>query len=116
MTLALPGGLDDDSERQQKFDQIAQAMPGFGGKSVEIRYGTTVLTWTASTTSAGATVSHGLGKTPQIVVATVGAYGSSNAAHAQVGGFGATTFNLQGQITAGAALTGTLPCYWIAIG
>lgn len=114
MALPLPGGPDDDPDRQQKFDALARAMAGFGGKSVEIRYGTATLTFTASTDSAAVSVTHGLGRLPVSVVAM--SFGSSfgRVANCNWASPTATTFLFAGEVK--TAFTGTVTVTWIAIG
>lgn len=113
--LQLPHGPDDDPQRQQKFEAISQAMPGFGGKSVEMRYGTATVTFTASTDSDLPTVSHGLGRVPVVVVATpfnVATY--ANIPKVDWFGATATTFSLAAR--AESAITLAVSVTWIAIG
>lgn len=70
--LQLPHGPDDDPARQQKFEAIVRAMPGFGGKSIEIRFGTATGTWPGGSPRANNdSTSHGLGRAPVVVLVTV---------------------------------------------
>jgi hypothetical protein len=112
--LQLPGGPDDDHVRQQKFEEIAKAMPGFGGKSVEIRFGAAVATFSGGTGSNIVNVEHGLGRVPQAVSvladsSAINVFGQKNGA--------ATTTILPISLTAPlGAYTGNVTFYWIAIG
>lgn len=113
MALPLPGGPDPDPARQQKFDRIAQALIGTGGKSVELRFGADVATFTASTGSGIVTVTHGLGRAPVAVFALA----DTNAVNvfAQKNG-AATTTTVPFSLTSLTAHTGNVTFYWFAIG
>lgn len=113
--LQLPGGPDDDHVRQRKFDEIAQAMPGFGGKSMEVRFGITNLAFAASTTLTVTGIAHGLGRVPVAIIATShGAPSFGQLVLCDTGGWTTTTFQLNGELK--TAYTGTIPVSWIAIG
>jgi hypothetical protein len=122
MSIKLPDPLVKHDEWpdirdgvQRDFDAIALAIPGTGGKDIEIRYGTATVTFTASQDSDLPTVNHGLGRTPVIVVATpynVAAYANIP----KVDWFGATstTFALAARVE--SAITLAVTVTWIAIG
>lgn len=114
MSLPLQGGPDPDPDRQVKFDQLSKAMPGFGGKSVEIRFGGATLTWSAAALSVVASVPHGLGRAPVSVQLTPDAtFGASW--HPVVNGYDASNLSVRGWSAAGVQ-TGSAVVYWIAIG
>lgn len=118
MATALPGGPDGDPQRQQKFDALAQAMPGLGGKSVEIRYGTVTLTWAnGQANSAVSVVTHGLGRAPNVVLVTANGTGGPDLLVCQAFTFTATQFSVQGGFLTGtSAGTTNVTAGWIAIG
>lgn len=118
MALPLPGGLDPDPDRQQKFEALAKAVPGYGGLAVEERFGVSILTWPGATTISGTlTVTHGLGRAPVNVQATTkGILGEVLCAEA--GNYTATTFDLHAQFVAGftPAAAATFQVAWRAVG
>jgi hypothetical protein len=92
---------------------IRQLQGALGGRS--FTFGTATLTFTASTNSAGITVTHGLGKTPIGVLATgqmAPAFG--NIVTPNPTAIGATTFGLSGEVK--TAFTGSIPVFWMAVG
>lgn len=111
--LQLPGGRDDDELRQLKFDAIAKAMPGFGGAAVEIRWGAGTVDFTASATSAGKVVSHGLSRTPSVVIACEVTTG--NGVILRTNTYTSTSFTAVGTNPFGSG-TYSASFAWIAIG
>lgn len=88
---------------------VRQLQGAVGGR--KFRAGTASLSWSASTT-AGVTVTHGLGETPTVVLLTV--HGTPSAlvtAHPHT--IGATTFAIQG-VHAGV-VTETRTVSWLAL-
>lgn len=109
-----------DPRAQANFEQLESlwasvlALPPGGNSSPRVAYGSKALTWTAAVDSAVASVTHGLGRVPTIVVATIVATGADRE-FAQVGASTSTAFDLIGSATSGA-FTGTRTAYWLAIG
>jgi hypothetical protein len=119
MAFSLPGEADPDPDRQQKFEALARAMVGFGGRSVEIRFG--VGTWTYPGGHIGSnitTVSHGLGRVP--VVATAFALSDQGPDEMITGmafTYTATTFGTRGIFKTSVLGAGATASFgWIAIG
>jgi len=111
-----------DPRAQENFEQLEGdlpkswlqlAAPLVAGR--KIARGTTLLTWTAATGSGIVTVTHGLGTTPTEILATLNCVAVANRGYAAVGNIGATTFQIAGELTNGAA-TGSLNAHWVAIG
>lgn len=114
MTLPDPG-LVSDPDTQRALDAIRQAFPIGLEQLRGLKYGTAALTFTASTNSATTAVTHGLGTTPTAVVATsLMAPGFGNIPNCNAYNFGATSFDLNGELT--AAYTGSISVSWVAIG
>lgn len=86
---------------------------GFSIFGIGVRFGTNTVTFTASASSAGTAVTHGLSRTPkflncnQAVSTSVLIFGASSV--------GASTFTASAFSVAGA-ITGTFTFYWLAIG
>lgn len=120
MALPLPGGPDPDPGRQQKFEALARAMPGFGGKDVEIRYGSGTWTWPGGQSSSGiTTVTHGLGRIPVGVwVMSNQDQGANEVIVADAFTYTATTFGTRGSSKVGTnyAAASTATFVWFAIG
>jgi hypothetical protein len=95
-------------------------VPGFGGRGVEVRYAAATVTWPgASSICTQLTVTHGLGKTPAVVVATAVGSGSEGQVIAvHVSSYTATSFQVQAEYVKGFApvLGTTRDVAWIAIG
>lgn len=119
MSIKLPDPLVKHSEWpdvregvQRDLDAIALAVPGTGGKDVELRYGTAEVTFTASAASANTVVSHGLGRTPvAVVVSSAEGFGIFYQSFTWT----TTTFTATGAYPFGT-LSGTFTFAWIAIG
>lgn len=100
---------------QRDLDAIATLMPGFGGKSVEIRYGTATLAFSASATAAVGAVAHGLGRAPQAIALNVKNVTNFNQiATLEWHNATTTTFDINGLVP--AAITANVALSWIAIG
>lgn len=89
---------------------IRQLQGALGGR--RLKMGSTTLTWTLSQVSGAATITHGLGEQPALVVATVMAVGSGQNAFVQYGNVTATTFQLTGWSP--GVFSGTLGVSWVA--
>lgn len=87
------------------------AVTGTGRK---IAFGTVSVAFAASPSSSTATITHGLGTTPAVVLATMRGLGPGVAVYPVTGSVGATTFQVQGEAT--AAITATVTIDWLAIG
>lgn len=102
---------------QRNFDALAGAAFGTGGQQFELRVGTVAVSWAANVNSTVAVVTHGLGRAPLGVVATV-----VNSPQAILGtvptpnifGETATQFSLDAETR--VAFTGSQTFFWIAIG
>lgn len=84
-------------------------------QALHLDFGQQTLTWTASNLSATATVSHGLGTSPQVVLATaVGAPGPGEVPALNTFSYTSTQFNLNGDVRT----SGSFSCNvnWLAIG
>jgi hypothetical protein len=94
---------------------IRQLQGALDGKSV--RVGTATLTYTAAAVSAAATVNHGLGVTPDFVIAG----GTTSAADRHVvnyvaGSRNSTSFQLQSEVADGSAVSLSISVFWLAVG
>lgn len=120
--------LFDNSVSQRNFDKLALAVldmgsdPATGGpRSVSVRFGTQTLTWAGGTQASNfPSISHGLGRTPVVVlVSPIGGLSAGTAwAVASAFGYGASTFVLQAKThdeSSPAAATTAL-IGWVAIG
>lgn len=112
MTNFLPGGSP-----QQQADQLNLFLSTlFGGKSPRIRYGSAGGTFGGGTTFVTPTVSHGLGTTPIVVLAT-GNRGGAKDWLVMTGNFTATQFTVT-VVTRDASIPGAgsvATFYWIAV-
>lgn len=113
MTIALEH-LADASIADRNFQKLTRLVMDTGGQTAGIRFGATSVVFTAVAT-ASTTVTHGLGKTPIVALATFDISGTAFHIMAEVFSVGATTFGLQGFLPAGAATT-TRTAYWVVIG
>lgn len=123
MTLPLPpvtnheGQLDPEVV-QFNFDKLAQLVPETGGLSVRLRFGTGTLTWPGgSQFSNGLSPTHGLGTTPQVVVAIV-MRSTTPLVVLNLTATGATTFSVVGETSdaTSPANTRTDTVHWLVIG
>jgi hypothetical protein len=120
VTLPLPTTVDDPAT-QQCLDRLAQQFPIQGANLAKtlkvlsgtptLAFGTGTFVFTASTISAEATVTHGLPKTPTVVIGSA----SDPALSFAVKSLGSTTFKAQ-SFDAFGATTGSFTFYWLAIG
>jgi hypothetical protein len=81
--------------------------------------GSLVLTWAAAATSATTTQAHGLGVIPQIAIVTPAGgqtVASGPAVLLAATPFDATNIYVIGRDTDATARTGSVTCYWLAIG
>lgn len=86
------------------------------GTTRKVAFGTASVSYSASNTSSTATVTHGLGTTPSVVVAIQSNDGDGRIASVGVSSIGSTTFVLQARDWAGSTVTKTSTLYWVAIG
>lgn len=127
MTVPLPwasvrnpdGSLNPEA-LQADIDELAKAMPGLGGASMEIRFGVSTVTWPGgSGISNGLVVTHGLGRPPVVVVATQNtSVGLAKIPTVGTQAFTTTTFTLFAGTVDGTSPTNTSTSTisWIAIG
>lgn len=114
MTISLEQ-LADGSLSDRNFQKLMRLVLDTGGVTAGARWGIATLSFTASTDSATLSVTHGLGTTPIVAVAT-----SYNAAafgkipNCNTFSYAATTFSLNGEVK--TAFTGTATVGWVAIG
>lgn len=109
--MTLPLIQVPDHDIQFNFDEIAKRFLDTGGRALKMRSGTGTISIVANN-SGNATVTHGLGSTPSVVVATtdqVNWFASNDS-------FGASTFRVQVREYQAAVVTVTVTYYWLAIG
>jgi hypothetical protein len=87
---------------------LSAATPGTS--TPKFACGISSVVFTASDTSATASVAHGLGVTPQIALTTATDWNHKIAAF----NLGASTFDVKGKYD--TSITGTATFYWLAIG
>lgn len=92
---------------------IASAF-NIGPAASSMRFGTQTLAFTASTNSAAATVTHGLDKTPSVIVAAALNASFGNIPNPDFNTVGATTFDMLGEVK--TSFTGSVTMMWIALG
>lgn len=123
MTLPLELGAIQDPNIRRAFEQVAQQFPlhsqnlandvlvlASTGTARKVAFGTSTVTFTASTVSATTNVTHGLGVAPISVQLTSEALGIGLVVSAK----GSTTFTAQGWTP--TATSGTITFDWVAIG
>lgn len=106
--------VSDVAAAQRNFDTLTRTMLETGGVSASIRFGTKSVSTSASTTGT-ASVTHGMGATPLLVVATA-LNSTGGLTNVCVDTIGATTFNTSIKFTDGVARTTSITVGWIAIG
>lgn len=109
--------LLDNTPAARNFSKLASLVPDTGGQSVGVRFGTQQLTWPGSnTTTSTATVTHGLGRTPVVVLANV--VSGAPFAVTSLGTVGAATFTLNARTVDGSSpANGThATVHWMVIG
>lgn len=102
----------DGSVTARNFDAVARLLIDTGDQSFGVRIGTADATFTAADTSASTVVSHGLGRTPVVVVMQERGGGL----RASVDARSDTTFTFRGYTTQGTTLTNTVTYDWLVIG
>lgn len=119
MTISLEHVLGDEVVRRN-FERLAALALDTGGESVGIRFGTATVTWAgASGTSGTLVVSHGLGTTPLVTLASVmGTASDSSVVFAFTGSApGGSTFNVAARNPSAIPVNGTTAkVAWLAIG
>lgn len=100
----------DDNTLQFNFDKIAHGVLETGTRQMSLRCGVDTFAYTAGTSSAVVTVTHGLGKTPLVVFLQTDTGESMN----RTLNVGAVTFQAQGVRT--AVTTASYTFFWLAIG
>jgi hypothetical protein len=116
MTLPLEH-LPTDTPIGRNFAITAQRALSLGGSvQGDVRIGVATVTWDGSHATASATVSHGLGRTPIVVLVTP--QGGPFLLHYAVSTFTATTFALSVPTSDGSfpAAATTRDIYWLVIG
>lgn len=110
--------LGDGSVSDRNFQKLMSLVLDTGGQSAGIRFGTDTLTWASGQQfSAAKTVTHGLGRTPLVVLALGNGTGGPNLTTIQAFTIGATTFQVQGGFVTGTASgVVTLNIGWAVIG
>jgi hypothetical protein len=101
---------------QRNLDALAQAVIDSGEQSAGIRAGQVALTWAAALNSGVATVTHGLGRVPVAVTATVKDPSGGTGQIPQPSPFNFTTTTFQIYAEVRVAFTGTQTITWIAYG
>jgi hypothetical protein len=107
--------LGDNSVTDRNFQALQAFVPDTGGQSINVRFGTVTLSWSAATVATNVTVPHGLGRLPVVVLAT----GKDAPATGEVptcnpNTWTATTFGLNAETK--NSWTGSVVVSWIAIG
>lgn len=105
--------LADGSTSDRNFQKLQVLVLDTGGASLGLRMGTGSVTFTAANTSAVKVVSHGLGRTPAVVLTTPNA---NTGFVFSVTARASTTFSVQGFTTGGGSVTTTVNFDWVAIG
>lgn len=110
----------DNPTTQRNFEKLAAQFLDTGGQSIGIRFGTQVLSWAGGTARTGSpTISHGLGRVPQVVFVTPQGSPSSTWFPIAVGDtLGATTFVMRGVTSdnSSPAAATTTTVAWMVIG
>jgi hypothetical protein len=117
MTIALEHIHPDDWAAVNRVtDTLRSLVIDTGGQSIGIRVGvSTGVVFTASTSSATKTVTHGLGRTPVVAFAIDNsAIAAGSGVTMSTGALTSTTFGAVGFFP--SALTTTIPFYWVVIG
>lgn len=123
MTIGLEHTADDNPAIDRNFDKLrsslidASGVTGTtSGQTLTLRFGIATATFTASARSAGFTVSHGLGTTPECIIAmSVGS--TMNICVNYVSGSRTDTdFDLVSETVDGTAISGTAAVFWLAMG
>jgi hypothetical protein len=119
--LRLPPVMAFGPEHLQLVEDLIEGwtngMLNIGNRSVA--FGSLTLTWSAAATSATTTQAHGLGVTPLAAIVTPAggqAVASGPAVLLAATPFDATNIYVIGRDTDGTARTGSVTCYWLAIG
>ena len=103
--------LADGSIADRNFLQLANLVIDTGGRSLGIRFGSDTVSFTAAAQSANKVISHGLGKTPILVLGIVGTQGM----FLNTFTYTDTTFTASAYYAAGTT-TGNFTIFWVAIG
>jgi hypothetical protein len=107
--------LADGSLSDRNFQALMRLVLDTGGITAGVRWGAQALTFAASTNSATATVSHGLGRVPVVGFAQAyGAPGFGEIPNPNMFGFDADSFDLNGEVK--TAFSGTVTMMWVVIG
>lgn len=111
--------LRDNTPSARNFDKLAQLVLDTGGQSAGIRFGTGTCTFGGgSRMTSATTVSHGLGRTPAAILATVN-YGSSDPDETwsiRVSGADDDSFDVRVSNDTAMSAGWAVPFYWLAIG
>lgn len=115
--MNLPEYLSDGAwdVARRLFATVFRLLIDTGGQSVGIRFGSSALTFAASTNSASTTIPHGLGRLPIVVLAlpfSSPAFGKIPTLN--LSSSDATSIVLNGEI--GTAHTGSISFSWAVIG
>lgn len=102
-------------------DQVATLVWGndllvLGALGRGIRFGTVILNYTASATSAQLTVAHELGTTPEIILALPAGGANRHVVNYVSGTRDATSFDLIAETNTSAAITAALTVFWLVVG
>jgi hypothetical protein len=116
--ISLEHIAPEDWAAVERVRQVLQSLvPDTGGRSIGVRFGVSTLTWPGGVAGSSiGTVTHGLGRTPVCVLATVNAGGV--AGPAWTGTPGATTFPLAARTADGSSPGAgtTTSVSWVVIG
>lgn len=114
--INLEHTADHNPAVERNFDLLRSLVVDTGGTSVALRFGTATLTYTAAAVSAATTVAHNLGTTPEFI-GSIGTAGTKRHIVNYVSSTRTTTgFDLISETADGAAMSGSISVFWLAIG
>lgn len=100
----------------RNFEKLMALVVDAGGQSVSIRFGSSSVVFTASSTSAQRTVAHGLPTTPVAVFTTCANPVTGRVTVQESAAADATNVYLTGFQTQGTSVSITQGFYWLTIG
>lgn len=106
----------DGSIIDRNFQKLRNLVIDTAGKTLGIRFGVSSVTFTASATSATATVTHGLGKTPGYIGLTPVSSASWYVLRYLSGSRNSTSFQVSGRTIDGTTPSLTASFFWMVIG
>lgn len=116
MTINLEHTADENTAIDRNFEKLKSLVIDTGGESVGMRFGIAVLTYTAAAVTPALTVTHGLGVTPECILALPASGANRHCVNYVVVTRTDTTFDLISETVTGAAISGNLSVFWLVIG